>query len=356
MLRRIRLAVILFTAGCASQLQLGSGGSAIQGAAGGKAAMASGVPKCAAPLGAAALVEPDPKVVTLLGHVGLQSPTPLIRLLMMQSNCFAVVDRGAALGAMQQQERLRADGMLADSTQGARSHMIAARWLITPNVVFSEPHAGGSSIGGLIGGFVAGPLGGVVGSAMSVSVQQAQVVLFVTDAQTGLQTAAAEGSAKVRDFGGAGGLGGIGAGLIGFGGISGYSNTNEGKLIAAALLDAYGKLVGRLQPLAQKVGAMGDGHQLTDSVSNVDRADLTARPARPSAHEASVARAGTGRTYAPRTTVNVRAAPAAASPIVTQVPPSSVLSAIGEEKNGWVLVDTGHRRGWVLAKNLIPRS
>lgn len=58
----------------------------------------------------------------------------------------------------------------------------------------------------------------------------AQTVLFLNDAKTGLQVAAAEGSASVKDFGG---LGGWGGGIAG-----GYGNTAEGKLIAAAFFDA----------------------------------------------------------------------------------------------------------------------
>src|ERR1041385_966289 len=238
---------LVATVGCASQMQMGGVSTAISGSAGGggsDSASAAG-PKCPTPLGPAALVEPDARVATALSRVGLQSPIPLLRLEMMQSNCFQVIDRGAAMGAVQQQEKLRNDGMLREG-QGAHGQMIAARWLITPNIVFSEPNAGGSSMGGIVGGLF-GPVGALVGSSLSSKVSEAQVVLFVTDAQTGVQTIAAEGSAKARDFGGTGGVGGIGAGLVGFGGISGYSNTNEGKVITAALLDAYTKLVDRLK-------------------------------------------------------------------------------------------------------------
>lgn len=339
--------VFLFAvAGCASQMQMGGVDTEISGSAGGaRTDSAAGAgPKCPVPIGPAALVEPDAKVTSLLSRVGLQSPIPLLRLEMMQSNCFQVVDRGAGMGAVQQQEKLRSDGMLRDGT-GARGHLVEARWLITPNIVFSEPNAGGTSMGGVVGGFF-GPLGSLVGSALSSKVSEAQVVLFVTDAETGIQTFAAEGSAKARDFGGAGGLGGIGAGLVGFGGISGYSTTNEGKVITAALLDAYTKLVDRLKServVARAPAKMAVPKQ-ADSVTKGLAGSLANRPSK------SVVK---GETYRPVTIVNLRSEPNASSRILGQITPTTVLTALGEERGGWWLVNAGPTRGWILGRNLV---
>lgn len=331
--------------GCAGQMQMGGVATGISGSAGG-ADSATGIgPKCPTSIGPAALVEPDARVTSLLSRVGLQSPIPLLRLEMMQSNCFQVVDRGAAMGAVQQQEQLRSDGMLRDGT-AARGRLVEARWLITPNIVFSEPNAGGSSVGGIVGGFF-GPLGAMVGSALSSKVSEAQVVLFVTDAQTGIQAFAAEGSAKVRDFNGAGGLGGIGAGLIGFGGISGYSNTNEGKVITAALLDAYTKLVERFK--TERVGA-----NVPEKAATSQQADSSAQRFSASARQAPATLAVKGAKYLPTTTVNLRAAPGIAGSIVGQLARSNVVTALGDEHDGWWFVGTEKTRGWVLARNLSP--
>jgi curli biogenesis system outer membrane secretion channel CsgG len=237
----------LVLSGC-SQTELGKGGSAVSGTAGaaGASGEASTLPHCARPLGTAALVEADPNALTLLNSVGLQSPTPLLRLMMAQSNCFQVVDRGAALSNIQTEQALRQGGMLQRNSVTAQGRMITVQYLLTPNVIFSNPNAGGASAGGLLGGFGLG--GALAGAALgSMRVQEAQTALFLTDAQTGVQSAVAEGSARVRDFGGMGGLGGIGAGIAGFGAIGGYSSTSEGKLIAAALLDSYSKLVVQVQ-------------------------------------------------------------------------------------------------------------
>jgi len=336
----------LFTiVGCASQMQMGGVQTAISGSAGGADSAAGVGPKCPTPIGAAALVEPDSRVTSLLSRVGLQSPVPLLRLEMMQSNCFQVVDRGAAMGAVQQQEQLRSDGMLREGA-GARGHLVEARWLITPSIVFSEPNASGMSMGGIVGGLF-GPLGAVVGSALSSKVSEAQVVLFVTDAQTGVQAFAAEGSAKVRDFNGAGGLGGIGAGLVGFGGISGYSNTNEGKVITAALLDAYTKLVERFKSEQTVAKAQ-------EKAAPAKQTDSSAQRPKVNVVQAATKLATKGAKYVPTTTVNLRAAPATSGSIIGQLSQAIVVTALGDQHDGWWLVSTENARGWVLARNLSP--
>lgn len=233
------------TAGCQGEPQLGQGGSAVTGSTGsaGTQGASSNLERCDRPLGTAALVEPDANALGLLNSVGLQSPIPLLRLMMAQSNCFEVVDRGAALRNIQMEQGLAGSGMLQQGSTTARGRMITTQYLITPNVVFSNPNAGGANAGAAIGSLFGrgGALFG--GLAGSIRIKEAQTVLFMTDAQTGRQSGAAEGSAKVQDFGGAAGLGGWGGGVAGIAGISGYGNTAEGKLIAAAFLDAHNKLV-----------------------------------------------------------------------------------------------------------------
>jgi hypothetical protein len=212
------------------------------GAAGAQGA-SNQLARCERPLGTAALVEPDAQAITSLQSLGLQSPIPLLRLMMAQSNCFQVVDRGAALGNIEREQALRQQGLLQSGSVTAQGRMITVQYLITPNVIFSNPNAGGMSAAAGLGSFfgTAGALAGAVAGSMRV--QEAQTALFLTDAQTGVQSGVAEGSARVRDFGGAAGIAGFGGGIGGLAGIGGYGNTAEGKLIVAAFLDAHNKLV-----------------------------------------------------------------------------------------------------------------
>jgi len=235
---------------CQGTPQMGQGGSTASGSGGSAGAQGASqqLHRCSRPLGTAALVEPPGSTSTSLQSIGLSSPLPLMRLMMAQSNCFTVVDRGAAMNNIEQEEYLRQSGMLRSGSQTARGRMITAQYVLTPNVIFSNPNAGGGSLGTAVGGLLGGSTGALIGGAVgSVRIKEAQTTLFLTDAQSGVQVGVSEGSAKVTDFGGGVGLGGWGGGVAGLGGVSGYGNTAEGKLIAAALMDAQNKLVMQIE-------------------------------------------------------------------------------------------------------------
>ena len=72
--------------------------------------------------------------------------------------------------------------------------------------------------------------------------------MFVIDNETAEQLIAAEGSACATEIG----LGGLMIGKLGGVGGLGWSNTNAGKLVAAAMLDAVNKVALQAQKLAAK--------------------------------------------------------------------------------------------------------
>lgn len=245
MIMRLSLAGGLLAALAAcSSTQLGSGGSAVQGSAG-TAGNAQGqelaIRTCEEPLGTMALVERQDTYA--LAQYGLESPVPMLRLMAAQSGCFAVVERGQALSRMQQERDLASSGMLQGGSNVGGGQMVAADYLLTPFVTFSEDDAGGigGALGGLLGSSLGNTLAGVVGG---VEFQEAQTFLTLVDQRSGVQAASAEGSAKSTDV-----LGGAFAasGLGGLGGLGGYGNTNEGKVVAAAFLDAFNGLVDQVR-------------------------------------------------------------------------------------------------------------
>ncbi len=76
-------------------MKKGKGGSEVQGSAGpGGATGADELEKCATPMGAMAVIEPQSHVVAALSRYNLTSPTGIIRMMIQQSNCFIVVERG----------------------------------------------------------------------------------------------------------------------------------------------------------------------------------------------------------------------------------------------------------------------
>src|SRR2546423_1398650 len=91
---------------------------------------------------------------------------------------------------------------------------------------------------------LAAPAAGVFGGkaaavAGGLKFKEAQTSMLVADSRSGVQVAAAEGSTKKADLRLGAGLFGGGLGAAG----GGYGNTNEGKIIAAALMDNYNNVV-----------------------------------------------------------------------------------------------------------------
>jgi Curli production assembly/transport component CsgG len=238
----ILLVAALALAGC-SQSDLGQGGSVVQGSAGpaGAANASKELSRCDAPIATIALAESPYGYAVLTSYQLPASPLPLIRLIMQQSNCFRIVDRAAGLrGAVQEQE-LKNQGILKESTVVKKGEGIGARLTLTPSLTFSENNAGQGWVAILQ--MIPG-LRDFAGMASNVKFKEAQVVLLLVDNETTEQRAAATGSARATDLG----LGGITIGKIAGGGL-GWSNTNEGKVIAAAFLDAHNKLVTQVRAM-----------------------------------------------------------------------------------------------------------
>jgi curli biogenesis system outer membrane secretion channel CsgG len=125
-------------------------------------------------------------------------------------------------------------------------------------VQFSAGNTGGMM--GSLGGFIGGLGGALVGAAGSVKTREASVMLTMVDNRSGVQIAAAEGSAKKTDYTAA--FGSLFSG--GGGGLGGYSNTPQGKVIAAAFMDAYNQTVIALRSYKpqQVKGGLGKGGTL----------------------------------------------------------------------------------------------
>ncbi len=219
--------------------QQGKGGSPVQGAAGTNGSTGSAVQHCDKPMGAMAVVEPQDLVLQSLLRYNLSSPTALIRMMIQQSNCFIVVERGIAMQNMKQERALAGSDELRSGSNIGSGQMMGADFILTPNVVFSESNAGGLGAG--LASMMLPGVGGAVMSAVAggLKFKEAQTSMLVADSRSGVQVASAEGSTKKADLH----LGGILLGGSGGGSLGGYGNTNEGKIIAAAYLDNYNKIV-----------------------------------------------------------------------------------------------------------------
>ena len=209
--------------------------------------------RCDKPFGTIAVVEDQNAswYQVLTGQYRLTSTVPVLRLLMQQSNCFIIVDRGRAMANMQQERELQQSGELRAGSNFGKGQMVSADYSLSPEVLFSERGTGGlGAVAGAVGG-------GLVGAVMgSIKTNEAATLLTLVDNRSGVQVGIAEGSAKNTDFGFGGLLGGLGGGAA----LGGYTNTPQGKVIAGAFMDSYNQLVRSLRNYtAQSMGDRGLG-------------------------------------------------------------------------------------------------
>lgn len=185
------------------------------------------------------------RYVMVAHQMGLPpDPKPLVKLMLAQTNCFKVVDRAAGLRAAKREHELVEAGLTRERSTVKKGHVIEAQYTLQPQIIFSNNNAGGGGaiVGGIVNAFLPGA-GGLIAGTMQF--KEAQVMVTLINNETLEQEGVAEGSAKSSDIGiGAAFFGGLGAA-----GGMGYSNTNEGKVVAAALMDAINKIVPLVQHL-----------------------------------------------------------------------------------------------------------
>jgi hypothetical protein len=243
--------------------------------------------------------------------------------MIQQSNCFIVVERGVGMQNMMQERALANGGEMRQGANMGGGQMVPADFIMTPAVVFAENNAGG--IGGAAGGLLGGKFAAVAGG---LKFKEAQTSMLVADARSGVQVAAAEGSTKKADMR-------LGAGLFGGGGGAaggGYGNTNEGKIIAAALMDNYNGIVKSVRndpSLQRSVGTLKE-------------------EAAAGGKTKAGAVFGEGAVVAPKiANVKMYAQPNDTSKVVATLAKGEELVVVGAEKDGYLNVQSGSGSGWV---------
>ncbi|MDR6890144.1 MULTISPECIES: CsgG/HfaB family protein [Variovorax] len=259
-------AALMALAGCqnmpALDMQMGSPSAktVATGSAAGSATAgeSSQLERCESPLGTVSLIENVNSgwYTILTGEYRLPPTANLLRLLVQQSNCFVVVERGAAgMNAMNRERALMQSGEMRGGSNFGRGQMVASDYGLSPEIVFSNNDAGG--LGGALGGLVGGGRGLAIAKlGASLQTKEASALLTLIDNRSGVQVAAAEGSASKTDFAGFAGLSGVSAA----GGVGGYTRTPQGKVIAAAFMDSFNQMVRSLRNYkAQTVRGQGLG-------------------------------------------------------------------------------------------------
>ena len=289
------------------------------------------VEKCSKNLGSMAVVEPQSSSLTSLNQYGLRSPLPLLRIYIQQSGCFSVVERGVAMQNLQQERALASQGQLRGGSNVGGAQMVAADFVMTPNVIFAaDTGGGGGSLGGLgrLGG-----LGGLVGAvAGGLKFKEANTSLIVADVRSGVQVAAAEGNAKKMDFA----FGALGWGWAGWAGAGGYTSTPEGKLVASSLLDNYNNIV----------------KEIRDKSSLVNQTGGAGAQANAQAYGAPAVVLNPGDTYRARLdNVKVFAKPEDGAATLATLKKSEEIIISGKESGEYLNADgSNFSNGWVLKR------
>ncbi len=267
------------------------------------------IPTCPRKLGAMAIHAPQNNWWTALG---LESPEALLKVFVMKSGCFTLVDRGAGFAMAQQERALASGGTLQGGSNIGAGQVRAADYILVPDIVSRNGNASGTNVGGILGGFLPGGFGAIA-SHISINSKTADVVLTVTNVRTSEQQATEEGHGSQTDvgFGFGGGWGGWGG--FGGAGISNYQNSAIGQVVVLAYIDAYTKLVGDLGGLSANAKADAPSQAVT------------------------LARAGV-----------MRATPAEKGKVLKPLDAGTILYPTGNKEGVWVEVaDEVGNKGWV---------
>jgi hypothetical protein len=288
--------------------------------------------KCDKPIGILAVNEPQQEYMRVFQRYSLGSPAALLRMMAQQSKCFLVVERGMGMQNIKQERELAAAGEMQQDANMGKGQMKAADFVMTAQIQVVDNNAGGA--GGVVGGVLGrrAPIVGALGGG--VKFKEAQTTILIADSRTTIQVAAAEGKARKTNWS----LGAIGwAGAVV--GVGAYSNTAEGKVIAASYMDNFNNIVDQMKADA---GLMARAEKFT--VEGTSGADAKA-----------------GMTYAegdvlaPKIdNVKIFAAPKDGLTATATLKKTDEVVFMGEEKDGYIKVQGSTAEGWVK-KTLVAK-
>ncbi len=85
-------------------------------------------------------------------------------MMIQQSNCFIVVERGQAMQNIMQERNLAEAGQTRKGSNMGKGQLAVADFVLTPEISFAENNAGGAGGGLAAVGSLFGPIGMVLGA------------------------------------------------------------------------------------------------------------------------------------------------------------------------------------------------
>ena len=272
------------------------------------------IPRCGKVLGTIALVDGDGQGWK---YYQLGAPSTLLKTFVTKSGCFKLVNRGAGMEAIQREQALAGGGNLQRGSNVGGGQIKAADWLLVADVAGQNQNSGGSALGGIAGGLIGGRFGALAGGIKTSKVE-AQTVLSLVNTRTSEEEYNIEGFAKKTDIGfGAGGF-------VGWGGVGGgaYENTDVGKVVGLAFLDAY--------------------RQLVDQMGGMDANQVAAAPR---------------QSFVAITGVDMKRSPSKSSSTVRRLEGGMMVYPLGgKEDMWWEVEDENGNVGWVMNDKLEPKK
>jgi curli biogenesis system outer membrane secretion channel CsgG len=222
--------------------------------------MVSEIPHCYKNLGTISITDGDDPYGWR--QFNLAPPQKLLKVMVQKSGCFRLVDRGAGMNAAMAERDLASGGELQRGSNLGKGQIKSADYVLVAEVAAKDSNSGGGAVAGALGGLVGGQVGGLIGGIKTKKLE-ANTVLSITDVRTSETLAVEEGYASKTDvsFGGGGGL----FGSTGFGGLvgGGYEDTDIGRIVTQAFVNAYTNMVTNLGGLSGNAAASAPTRSFT---------------------------------------------------------------------------------------------
>lgn len=277
---------------------------------------------CEKPLGTLVVIEPSRTSMDQLSSHQLGAPGALLRTMVQHSGCFLVLDRSEGLQASQEEKDRSDRGDLQSGSNMGKGQIKAADFILRPSINIVDADKGGAVLASFI------PKIPLIISGLRVKFKEAETNIAIIDARTTLQVASAQGKASKSSIA----LGGawFSRTLSGIGG--GYSNTNEGKLIAASFLANFNNVVREVRANPHLIKA-------ADPMIGATGADVKAGMG-----------FSTGDVLAPKLAggAQMLTAPRAGAPASGALSGADEVIFVGEASGDYLKVASANGEGWVL--------
>jgi|GEM_PF-51087 len=317
------------------------------------------IPKCDRPIGSLAIADGDPRNFDAMQ---LQPPQTLLRVVVQESGCFTLVDRGnITLDAIERERRFASAGALQANSNLGQGQMRAADFILLAEVASENDDASGMGIAanaksegpsrtgrlarGLLGAAitVADPIAGmgqiagsIRGSANS-STAEANTVISIINVRTTETMVVSQGYAAKRD------INWSLSGSASFGGFvgGGYENTEIGRIVSQAFINAY-------------AGAVEDLQQVDLDLSPADLAPVASSPTPPVSVpdspqpvlQTTLAPVASADSLRLTQTTTLRQSPS--GPALRAMQAGLILFPTGNREGDWTeVIDENDNLGWV---------